>query len=89
MNHLVGDGGDGKGLLDILETALLGEENAATLEPNVFVESGEFRKSGHFAYNKLRVSTSESKGKEHLRWGGPFLPNDKSISLRTSLQIFA
>ena len=49
MIHLVGDGGDGKGLLDVLETGLVGEDNSASLEPNVFIEPGEFRKSGHFA----------------------------------------
>ena len=63
MIHACGDGGDGKWLHAALETAVLDPENCATLEPNVFIEPGEFRKSGHFACNKMRVGIDECKGR--------------------------
>ena len=53
IHNGVGDGGDGKGMFDFLQLTVVGENNTATLEPNVFVEPTEFRKSGHFAYGKL------------------------------------
>lgn len=61
-------GGDGKGLQSKLEETLLGPDNCATLEPNVFIEPGEFRKSGHFAFNKLRVGISECKSKSNYEF---------------------
>ena len=64
----VGEGGDGKGALGVLEIALFGAENCTTLEPNVFVEAGEFRKSGHFAYNKMLVRLNELKRRQNFEY---------------------
>jgi hypothetical protein len=68
MNNGVGDGGDGKGMFDIMQMAVVGENNSATLEPNVFIEPGEFRKSGHFAFAKLLVVINESKGRSNFEY---------------------
>ena len=40
MIHLVGDGGDGKGLLGVLETGQVGGVNSASLEPNALKSLG-------------------------------------------------
>ena len=51
----IGSGGDGKAMEAILDRAVLGEENCAQLDCGVFTSREEFRKSGHFACNKLSV----------------------------------
>ena len=48
----VGKGGDGKGMEAYLEMALRGSDQSATLDCGVFLDRQEFRKSGHFAWNK-------------------------------------
>ena len=68
MHNGVGEGGDGKGMFDMLQQAVVGENNCATLEPNVFCEPTEFRKSGHFAFAKLLVVINESKGKTQFEY---------------------
>ena len=57
----MGDGGDGKGLFDILESTLFGKENAAMLDPSIFVDDNEWRKSAHFGLHKRRVCIKETK----------------------------
>ena len=51
----IGSGGDGKAMEAILDRTVLGEENCAQLDCGVFTSGEEFRKSGHFACNKLSV----------------------------------
>ena len=55
----IGHGGDGKGMLAILEANVLGAENAGSLDCAVFVDRNEFRKSGHFAWNKATVRVQD------------------------------
>ena len=68
MTHAVGGGQDSKGSVGTLEANVLGRDNCTTLEPNVFIEPGEFRKSGHFAYNKLLVRINEAKSKSNFEF---------------------
>ena len=58
----LGEGGDGKGLFDILETTMLGAENAVALDPNIFTDDNEWRTSAHFGVHKRRVCFKECKG---------------------------
>ena len=48
----IGKGGDGKGMEAYLQRGLLGEQHSSTLDCGVFLDRQEFRKSGHFAWNK-------------------------------------
>ena len=57
----VGPGGDGKGMEATLHRNVLGSKNCATLEPAVFTEAKEFRKSGHFAWGKTMVRLQEMR----------------------------
>ena len=57
----VGAGGDGKGMEMKLHAAVLGQNNCTTLDPNVFTEPTEFRKSGHFCWGKLLCRLQEMK----------------------------
>ena len=61
MAVALGEGGDGKGAFDILESATLGPENSATLDPSIFIDDNEWRKSAHFGLHKKRVCIKEAK----------------------------
>lgn len=61
MIYPLGEGEDGKGLFDILETQMLGSDNAAVLDPNIFTDDNEWRKSAHFGLHKRRVCFKEIK----------------------------
>ena len=61
MMDALAEGGDGNGAFDILESAMLGKENAATLDPSVFIDDNEWRKCAHFALHKKRVCIKEAK----------------------------
>ncbi|CAK0830227.1 unnamed protein product, partial [Prorocentrum cordatum] len=61
MMVAIGEGGDGKGAFDILESSLFGKQNSATLDPAIFVDDNEWRKSAHFGLHKKRVCIKESK----------------------------
>ena len=58
----IGRGDDGKGMEKISEDAVVGEENAATLDCACFYDRGEFRRSAHFAWDKCVVRTQELDG---------------------------
>ena len=62
----VGAGGDGKGMEMKLHMSLLGRENCASLDPNVFTEPTEFRKSGHFCWGKLMCRLQEMKKRKNF-----------------------
>ena len=51
----------------VLEKSLLGNDNWAALDFNVFVEKQEFRKSGHFAWNKIAIRVQESSNDKLIR----------------------
>ena len=55
----VGKGGDGKGMEAYLERGLLGDEQSSTLDCGVFLDRQEFRKSGHFAWNKACLGVND------------------------------
>jgi hypothetical protein len=77
----LGEGGDGKGLFDILETAMLGTHNAAVMDPNIFVDDNEWRKSAHFGLHKRRVCFKQSRSSKQFNldvWKG-FVAGEESI----------
>ena len=55
MLFLVGKGGDGKVIHAILDQCLFGKENFTSLDLSCYVDSAEFRKSAHFAIDKMEV----------------------------------
>ena len=57
----LGEGGDGKGAFDILESNMFGKDNSATLDPAIFIDDNEWRKSAHFGLHKRRVCLKEAK----------------------------
>ena len=59
MLFLIGSGGDGKGMEAVLDRALFGESASSTLDCGVFLDRGEFRKSGELAWNKSNVRIQE------------------------------
>ena len=62
MMVALGEGGDGKGLFDILEATMFNKGKAATLDPSIFIDDNEWRKSAHFGLHKKRVCIKEAKG---------------------------
>ena len=61
MMTALGKGGDGKGIFDILESATLGKKNSASLDPSIFIDDNEWRKSAHFGLHKKRACIKEAK----------------------------
>ena len=59
MLFLLGSGGDGKGMEAVLDRALFGESGSSTLDCGVFLDRGEFRKSGEMAWNKSNIRIQE------------------------------
>ena len=59
MIFLIGSGGDGKGMEAILDRNILGENNCTTLDCGIFTERLEFRRSGHFGWNKVAIRIQE------------------------------
>jgi hypothetical protein len=55
-----GKGGDGKGLLATLEKGLVGPGNFPELDASVLCDRNNFRKSAHFAWNKLITHLQEN-----------------------------
>ena len=51
----VGKGGDGKQMEATLDASALGKGNCCTLECSIFTDRSEFRRSAHFAEDKLMV----------------------------------
>ena len=59
MIFVLGSGGDSKGTEARLEKGLMGSENSGKLDCGVFLDRSEFRKSGHFAFDKANVRIQE------------------------------
>eukprot|EP00959_Pyramimonas_sp_CCMP1952_P342107 7167102-Pyramimonas_sp.AAC.1 len=57
----IGEGGDGKGAFDILESSLFGTQHSATLDPAILVDDNEWRTNAHFSLRKKRVCIKVSK----------------------------
>ena len=59
MIFMVGVGGS-KDLHSILDQYMLGNENFGFLEASYFSDRKEFKKSGHFALNKIEIRIQEA-----------------------------
>ena len=66
MLFLVGSGGDGKAMEALLDQGVLGQHNCAYLDSDIFYSKSEFRKSGHFALDKLAIRIQEFQNGKSL-----------------------